>query len=671
MLAMPLLPHAVPAGAASRPCPPPISGRAPPEAAFAPVADAPPSEPRGGSVSAPSHGMAVPAAPASSSRSVSRAALGAYLYLAGLIASLVYVGAGWLAMTAIVRRSRPVALADGSVACESAIVAAPLTAGVFKPRIVLPAAWRAWSAATLHAVVTHERAHIVRRDPLFALVARLNRCVFWFHPLAWWLERKLAAVAEFACDETASRACGAPADYARVLVDIADDVRRNGGRLAWQGIAVSGNGQLKDRIERLLAGTPWPATSRGKKALVASACVLAVAIAAACRPAAHAQTLTPDPLFAARRAEEKARTARDYEARRMTPAQVAALEAAVVRNPDDRESREKLLLYYGDFQRTLDPAGILARRAHVLWMTERHPDVDTMSSWWLRLYPTHEDPNADPAGYEQAKRLWLAHMARPGVSIQILTNAARFFEVADKPLAEAAYLQAAEREPGKWSGELGRLYALTIIGSDASMPLNVIRHASMAAAHSPYAEQVAPETRRLDRRENDRIGGSGLRLRIRISAQGADGRDEGRDRLRPESGRAEIPGSGAPVGSGDVVGGGARPWVQELGPEPARAGGFQGRLQRRHAPGGRRASGSERLDVLWRLIREAYDEGASLRNTGKEEDKSVPARPGGACRPTPATRWRSVRGIPNIPMRPRRCSTRTCWKARSPCGTAM
>ena len=66
-------------------------------------------------------------------------------------------------------------------------------------------------------------------------------------------------------------------------------MRRNGGRLAWQGIAVSGNGQLKDRIERLLAGAPWPATSRAKKMLVACACVLAVAIAAACRPATHAQ----------------------------------------------------------------------------------------------------------------------------------------------------------------------------------------------------------------------------------------------------------------------------------------------------------------------------------------------------------------------------------------------
>jgi len=144
---------------------------------------------------------------------------------------------------------------------------------------------------------------LARRDPGIALVARINRCVFWFHPLAWWLESTLASVAEFACDETASRACRAPAEYALVLVDIADEVRRNGGRVAWQGIAISGNGRLKDRIERLLAGTPWPATSRGQKALVASACVLAVAIAAAL-PSGHAR---PDADARSRRRREARR----------------------------------------------------------------------------------------------------------------------------------------------------------------------------------------------------------------------------------------------------------------------------------------------------------------------------------------------------------------------------
>jgi beta-lactamase regulating signal transducer with metallopeptidase domain len=490
MLAMPLLPHAVP----------PVRVAALPAADLWPVpstdvvyigaAATLQSQPRGVAAFAPSVSAADRVAPVSAARRVSWVAAGAYIYLAGLFASLVYVGAGWLAMTAIVRRSRPVALPDGSMANESAIVAAPLTAGVFKPRIILPANWRAWPAATLRAVITHERTHIRRRDPLIALAARVNRCVFWFHPLAWWLERTLAAVAEFACDETASRACGAPADYAQVLVEIADDVRRNGGRLAWQGIAVSGNGQLKDRVDRLLAGRPWPSTSRGKKILVACACVLAVAIAAACRPTTQAQELQPDPAVSERLAKQKARDELIKAARALTPEQVAQLEAAVSRNPEDLAARERLLIYYADYQRKLDAAAIAARRAHVLWLIEHHPASELAGSWGMRLFTTNQDPNPDPDGYAQAKRLWLAQTGKPDVAVTALVNSARFFEVADKPLAEASYLKAAEREPGKWSSELGRLYAITIMGSDASMPLNVLRHVNMAAAHNPYAQQI-------------------------------------------------------------------------------------------------------------------------------------------------------------------------------------
>jgi tetratricopeptide (TPR) repeat protein len=611
MLAMPLLPHALPpVRVAALPAAdlwPALS----PEVVFVPATETLRSQPRAAAPSAPSPSAPVRITPASSSRRVSWAAAGAYLYLAGVFASLVYVGAGWLAMTAIVRRSRPVALPDGSLAHESAIVAAPLTAGVFRARIILPVTWRAWPAETLRAVITHERTHIRRRDPLIALAARINRCVFWFHPLAWWLERKLAAVAEFACDETASRACRAPAEYAQVLVDIADDVRRNGGRLAWQGIAVSGNGQLKDRIERLLAGTPWPAMSRTKKLVIACSCVLAVAIAAACRPATHVQPLQPDPALAARRAEEKARTAKEYEARRMTPEQVAALEAVVIKTPDDQDARHKLLLYYSDFERKLDPAAIAARRAHVLWMIERHPDHDTRMSWWTRIYTTNQDRNPDPDGYAHAKRLWLTHTAKPGVSVQTLTNAARFFEVADKPLAEAAYLKAEEREPGKWSGELGRLYALTIMGSDASMPLNVVRHVSMAAAHSAYADQIRRKL--LDSTDAKLLGSAGHYLWI---ADGFNTRKE-------TQGAIDF----------DVRAQGMK-YVEralELDPDamPARVIAHIVRSQERHQRVMARLKDvsreampqavaalpeTERLDVLWRLSSDAFHEGANLRN---------------------------------------------------------
>ncbi|PYR89060.1 MAG: hypothetical protein DMF84_25470 [Acidobacteria bacterium] len=411
------------------------------------------------------------------------------VYFAGLFASLVYVSAGWLAMTTIVRRSRRVILPDGSGAYVSPLIAAPLTAGVFKPCVILPSAWRDWPEETLVAVLTHERTHMRRRDPLVALFARLNRCVFWFHPLAWWLYSRLAASAEYVCDEAAARVCP-PVVYARALVEIADDVRRNGGRLAWQGIAVGGNGRLKARIDRILSEPPWTSMSRGKKVLVAGACLAAIGVAVACRPATKPPELRPNPTVAQREADQKARAERMRAAQKMTPEQVVQLEAAVARNPEDLGSREKLLLYYGYRERKLDAGEMAARREHVLWTIDHHPESELAGSWGMRLFTTNKDPNPDPDGYAQAKQLWLAQIGRDHPPVHVFVNAAHFFETADKPLAEANWLKAAEREPGKWSPELGRLYAFTLMGSNASMPLNVLRNVSMTDAHSPYAQQV-------------------------------------------------------------------------------------------------------------------------------------------------------------------------------------
>ena len=73
----------------------------------------------------------------------------------------------------------------------------------------------------------HEREHARRRDPLVQWLALLNRCVFWFHPLAWWLERKLAALAEEACDAAVLAGGHAPHDYARYLIEMARSVNAN------------------------------------------------------------------------------------------------------------------------------------------------------------------------------------------------------------------------------------------------------------------------------------------------------------------------------------------------------------------------------------------------------------------------------------------------------------
>ena len=134
---------------------------------------------------------------------------------------------------------------------------------------------------------------------------------------------------------------------------------------------------------------------------------------------------------------------------------------------------------------------IAARRPHILRLIEQHPENKLAGDWAARIYPTSLDPLPDPAGYAEAKKLWLQQTSRPDVSVAVLKNAAYFFEAADKPLAEKMMLRAQALDPkGHWSGSLGRLYAFVLLGSNSSTPLNVVRTASMADAQGPYAQEV-------------------------------------------------------------------------------------------------------------------------------------------------------------------------------------
>ncbi len=103
----------------------------------------------------------------------------------------------------------------------SASCVVPVTVGLSHPRIILPECSHEWPQAQLDAVLAHEGEHIRRRDPLFQWIALLNRALFWFHPLAWWLERKISGLAEEACDVAVLARGYHPREYAEYLLDLA------------------------------------------------------------------------------------------------------------------------------------------------------------------------------------------------------------------------------------------------------------------------------------------------------------------------------------------------------------------------------------------------------------------------------------------------------------------
>jgi D-alanyl-D-alanine endopeptidase (penicillin-binding protein 7) len=122
-------------------------------------------------------GALKPAAPAV--RSWNWTAVLAGIYLAGVAVFLVRLALGTLQVASIIRRA---SRRDGNLLSDRC--GAPVTAGWFRPVVILPESWSRWPGAQLDAVLTHEREHARRRDPLFQWIALLNRAVFWFHPLA-------------------------------------------------------------------------------------------------------------------------------------------------------------------------------------------------------------------------------------------------------------------------------------------------------------------------------------------------------------------------------------------------------------------------------------------------------------------------------------------------------
>jgi len=210
-------------------------------------------------------------------------ALGAYLL--GVCALLLRLGIG----TARARRLLRHAASDDGV-MVSPCCSAPVTVGWLHPSVILPPGWREWPEGKLNAVLAHEREHARRRDPLVQWLALLNRALFWFHPLAWWLERRVCALAEEACDGAAIAHGHDPRDYSEYLLEFARSVEHSGSRIQEWGMAMPG-GFLGQRIHQILAAAPAPRTSRARLACAAAACTLAAVVFTAGRlDSIHAQT---------------------------------------------------------------------------------------------------------------------------------------------------------------------------------------------------------------------------------------------------------------------------------------------------------------------------------------------------------------------------------------------
>lgn len=130
-------------------------------------------------------------------------------------------------------------------------LAAPAAAGLFRPVILLPAAWTdAPGAVDLDAIVRHELAHLQGGDLAFRWLERGLEMVLFVHPLFWLWRRQTRLNQELHADAIAA-GDDAPA-YAHQLVQWAKRLPKLSARRRWAPVAVHAEDFLQRRIVMLL-----------------------------------------------------------------------------------------------------------------------------------------------------------------------------------------------------------------------------------------------------------------------------------------------------------------------------------------------------------------------------------------------------------------------------------
>lgn len=146
--------------------------------------------------------------------------------------------------------------------------------GIFRPVLVWPKdISERLSDAQIEAIIAHELWHVRRRDNLMAALHMMVEAIFWFHPLAWWIETRLIDERERACDEGALQLCNEPRIYAEGILKACEFCIDS----PLPCVAGVTGADLKRRIVRIMTQNMGQKLSASRKALLA---VLSAAVVA-------------------------------------------------------------------------------------------------------------------------------------------------------------------------------------------------------------------------------------------------------------------------------------------------------------------------------------------------------------------------------------------------------
>ena len=223
-----------------------------------------------------------------------------------------------------------------AVLCASDEVARPSVLGFFRPRILIPTVlFEMLSPAEMQQVVLHEMEHLRRADDWTNLLQKVALVLFPLNPVLLWVERRLCAERELACDDRVLRSSAGRKAYALCLAHLAEYaiLRRTFSLVlgAWER-----RPELVRRVHRILS---QPVRSMGRRpAMAATSGVLAGALGCALALSHSPQLVSFVPAHQS-----------DLQAQSLDPHEVASalggtpqlMKAAMPAQPDQPAAQQK------------------------------------------------------------------------------------------------------------------------------------------------------------------------------------------------------------------------------------------------------------------------------------------------------------------------------------------
>jgi uncharacterized protein (TIGR03435 family) len=181
----------------------------------------------------------------------------------------------WQRINAAVHAGSPVELNLPIPAISSPSFLEPGVFGIFRPVLLLPEGIFAHlTREEWKSVAAHELCHVRHRDNLIAVVQMLVETIFWFHPLIWWVGKRILEERERACDEEVLRSGSDPRTYAKGILKVYELYLESPVACV---AGVSGT-NIKGRIERIMSNRIVQTLNGAKKFTIAITGMLAVTV---------------------------------------------------------------------------------------------------------------------------------------------------------------------------------------------------------------------------------------------------------------------------------------------------------------------------------------------------------------------------------------------------------